>query len=159
MANKIIFTNVSLLSFQRTSKEASAKLSAAFNDQIIKAMAWAEVPECLSGGSLDGKLNATSCRLEPNEKSLRAHGIDLDLSMASDFSYTRLELEGKKGRGHRLELRFKITLADNEACAKLERYLLTIGPSPSKLSINHAVQTTLEMQAEDGDSDQAEMVQ
>jgi len=129
MADKITFTNVQLLSFGRKPEGGSAKFSAASSDKVSEAMGWQDIPECLTGGKLEGELRATSATLSPNEKELRKHETELDISRVSGFETVRLELERSKGKGHRTELRFSISFSDPNGARKLEQYITSCGKS------------------------------
>ena len=50
----------------------------------------------------------------------------------------RLELNGKQGKGHRTELRFKVRSQDPQAARKLELYMLVAGKS--KLVVSYEKQ-------------------
>lgn len=129
MAEKIIFTGVQLLSFGRKPEGGTAKFSAAFSEKVSEAMGWEDIPECLTGGKLEGELRATSATLAPNEKELQKHEMDLDISHVGSFETVRLKLERSKGKGHRTELRFSVSFSDPNGARKLEQYITSCGKS------------------------------
>ena len=87
------------------------------------------MPECLTGASLDGELAATVIVLTPKDESLKRHEMQLDVSKVNGFKTIRLELEGKRGVGHRTELRFLAHFSDVKGAAKLEAYMMTAAKS------------------------------
>jgi hypothetical protein len=54
--------------------------------------------------------------------------------------------EGKKRKGHRLEVRFDLHFPDLKGCWKLEQYLLTVGDRKGSLNVQYAKQQKLEME-------------
>lgn len=144
MAEKITFTGVQLLGFGRDSKGGKATFSAGLNGVVQRAMSWGEIPEFLTGGDLEGELSATVITLVPKEAELKRHETSIDVSKVSKFSSVRLELEGKKGKGHRTELRFTVTFSDQKGARKLEEYMQTCGKSSLIVSYEkQAVQADL----------------
>ena len=125
MAEKLTFTSVQLDKFGRNDKGVHADFSASLNSAVIQKMGWTEIPECLTGADLEGEITAISLELIPSDKELRKHAIELDLSKLHSFQTVRRELEGKKGKGYRTELRFKLSSQDVNGCRKLESYYLT----------------------------------
>ncbi len=125
MSEKLTFTGVELLGFSRDSEGGKAKFSSSLTSAIIKKMGWGEIPEFLTGGSLEGELAALSVELIPKEQELQRHHIQLETRQVSKFLTVRLELEGKSGKGHRTELRFTVLFQDTKGARKLEEYMLT----------------------------------
>lgn len=134
MAEKIVFGGAQLLSFTRKASGGKATFSSSLNSAVINKMGWAEVPEAITGASLEGDLAASSLVLTPKDKELARHETQIEISRVAKFETVRLELEGKSGKGHRTELRFTAYFADPVACKKLEAYLLTCGKSTVTVS-------------------------
>jgi len=143
MADKITFTSAVLESFSRNGNGGKAKFSCGLNAKVMAAMGWVEIPECLTGASLEGELHATTADLVPSEAQLKSHGFELTVSEVSKFESIRLEIEGKKGKGHRTELRFVVAFPDQKGAAKLEKYMLTVGEGKSSLTVSYTRQETL----------------
>ena len=144
MAEKLTFTSVELDKLGRDKKGVWATFSASFTSEVIQALGWAEIPECYTGGALEGEITAISLELIPNDKPLARHRTQLDLAQVKGFETVRRELEGKQGKGHRTELRFDVYCQDQEGAAKLERYKLTCGKSKMLVSYEKpATQTDL----------------
>src|ERR1700748_2294809 len=129
MADKITFTSVQLLSIARKKEGGRAVFCASLSGPVMKAMEWTEIPECLTGTSLEGVLAAPQIELVPNEEALKRHALTLDSQKIAKFETVRLELENKKGKGYRTELRFTVWFQDPKGARKLEEYLLTCGKS------------------------------
>ena len=134
---KLTFTSVELDKFNRSKEGVTASFRASLNSQVMGKMGWSEIPECLTGASLEGELTAISLELIPADKALEKHAISLDLAKISDFAIVRLELEGKQGKGHRTELRFKVRSQDPQGARKLELYMLVAGKSRMPVSFEH----------------------
>lgn len=143
MADKITFTEAVLRHFGRSSNIGSATFSASLTDKVLKALEIGDIPEFLSGATLDKDLHATTFELTPSERELAKHGFELEISRANKFSVVRLELDGKRGKGHRQELRFTVTFADKNGCRKLEQYMTIIGEGKGRLSISYTKQEVL----------------
>lgn len=151
MAASIAFTNVQLLSFSRKSTGGTASFSASLTAPVIKAMQWAELPECQTGAGLDGDLAAHQVELTPKEPELQKHAMTLDCKRIHKFTVTRLEIEGKKGKGHRFELRFEVSWPDPNGAQKLEQFIISCGKSILKVHYTkQAVQETLPDTEDDG---------
>ena len=142
MAEKLQFSSVELDKFSRSKDGTAAKFRASLNAAVIGKMGWTEIPECLTGADLEGDIVAISLELIPDEKLLTKHACQLDLAQINAFKTVRLELEGKKGKGHRTELRFTVTSQDPQAARKLELYMLTCGKS--KLLVSYEKQAQQE---------------
>lgn len=140
MADKITFSGVQLLGFSRDLHGGKATFSATFGSSVTTKMGWTEIPECLTGGSLEGELSATSLELVPKDAELKRHQIQLDITRVSKFLTVRLELEGKSGKGHRTELRFTAYFADPKGARKLEEYMLTCDKSTLVVSYEKQAQ-------------------
>lgn len=108
-----------------------------------------EVPAMLTGANLEGDLHATSCDLIPSEGALKKHAVDLEINRVTKFEAVRLELEGKKGKGYRTELRFKVHFTDKAGARKLEQYMLTIGEGKGSLTVSYTKQTELPLATTD----------
>lgn len=146
MPDKITFTSARLEKFSRSSDGGVAIFASSWNQKVADALNWSnELPECLTGANLEGDLHATTCELIPSESALKKHGIELEISRVTKFETVRLDLEGKKDKGHRTELRFKIHFTDKNGARKLEQYMLTIGEGKASLTVSYTKQEVLPM--------------
>lgn len=140
MSEKLTFTGVELLGFSRDSEGGKAKFSSSLTSSVIKKMGWGEIPEFVTGTSLEGELAAGSVELVPKEQELQRHQIQLDTRQVSKFNTVRLELEGKQCKGHRTELRFIVLFQDTKGARKLEEYMLTCKKSTLVVSYEKQAQ-------------------
>ena len=140
MPDKITFTSVQLLGFSRDADGGVAKFSATLGAPVMRALDWSEMPECLTGGKLEGELAASSLQLTPNDEALKRNAIQLETSKVGKFEVVRLELETSKGKGHRKELRFQASFSDIKGARKLEEYILTAGKSTAVVSYTKQAQ-------------------
>ena len=157
MPSKVTFTSARLESFSRSTKGGIAQFSAAWNKKAADALEWSELPDSVSGADLDGDLAASILELTPSDKPLAKHAIELDITRVHKFEAVRLELEGKQGKGHRLEVRFKVSFVAAAACELLESYMLTVGEGKSTLTVSYAKQGSLALTPEQQQAASAEM--
>ena len=152
---KLTFTTVELIKFTRDKKTTKATFSAGFGRDVIAKMGWSDIPECLTGGNLEGELTVYALELVPSDAGAKRHAIELQPAEIHSFSTVRLELEGKRGKGHRTELRYIVSSADPEAASKLERYMISCGKSSMRVSYEPVTKQSdlpgAELRAEDSD--------
>jgi len=105
--------------------------------RLFSDMGWTVPGEKNSLEKLDGKFRSGSFTLTANGDSKLAvkspdgrvnpHAeCSVDFTECHGFECHRLELEGRKGKGFRRELRFSVKVEDREAAAKLEAYMTSI---------------------------------
>ena len=140
MPEKLTFTSVELDKFTRSTDGLVANFRASLTAPVMAKMGWTEIPECLTGASLDGEVTAISLELVPADKPMEKHAMSLDLAKINSFATVRLELEGKKGKGFRTELRFKVHSQDAQGARKLEIYMLVAGKSKMIISYEKQAQ-------------------
>jgi hypothetical protein len=146
MSDTITFTSAVLESFSRSGSGGRAKFSAALTDKVRSALGWTgEIPDYFTGGTPEADLHAVEAELVPNEKQLHKHRVGLSIQQVHRFELVRLELEGKKGKGHRLELRFDVKFGDTRGCEKLEKYMQTIGEGKGSLTVTYTPQQDLDL--------------
>lgn len=144
MPSKVTFTSARLESFKRSPEGGVAQFASSWNQKVADALNWKEeMPEFMAGANLDGDLHATTCELIPSESELKRHGIEIEINRVTKFEVVRLELEGKKGKGTRTELRFKVHFTDKAGGKKLEQYMLTIGEGKGSLTVSYQKQEVL----------------
>lgn len=148
-STKISFTSARLEKFSRSSDGGTAQFASSWNQKVADTLDWSDIPDCFTGASLEGDLHAISCELIPSEGPLKKHAIDLEINRVTKFEAVRLEIEGKKGKGYRKELRFKVHFTDKSGAKKLEQYMLTIGEGKSSLTVSYTKQETLPLQSEE----------
>jgi hypothetical protein len=138
------FTNVTLKAFGRNEKGGHSDWIGPLTKAVMNLMGWQQIPECYKGGKLDCDLAARQIELTPNEEALVRHALTLDIQRMYSFVVVRREIEGTHGKGHQLDLCFKIDFADPIGARKLEEYMLVAGKS--KLRVDYepvAVQDNL----------------
>ena len=158
MPQKLTFTSVELDKFSRNREGCTAKLKSSLNSDVIRQMGWTEIPECLTSSDLEGEITCISLELVPADKEMAKHATSLELAKLKKFQTQRMELEGKRGKGHRTELWFSVESADPQAARKLELYLLVAGKS--KLVVSYEPQAKQEvLPGATADQEQAELLQ
>ena len=103
-------------------------------------MGWNGFPAGATSVKLEGELHATSMTLTPKEGPLSKWTTTFDISKVSDFQAFRLESEGTRGKGHRIELRFGVSFADREGCRYLEEYMTNAGEAKASLDVSYTKQ-------------------
>lgn len=149
MSTSIQFTGVVLKSFGRSPKGGHASYSANYSKAVADAMGWGPLENGVTSAKLEGRLSATHASLQPKEGPLAKYQIAFDATAVTAFEGVRYEVEGKKGKGHRLELHFKVEFADTSACKFLEEYMTTVGEGKGVLNVNYVKQTALDLVEED----------
>lgn len=151
MSDTLQFTSAVLKSFGRDKNGGHAVFAANYLPKSsCDELGWGGISAGAQSVKLIGELHATHAILIPKEKPLAKHKIDFDINEVSDFQAFRLELEGSKGKGTRLELRFKVHSAAVSMCRALEEYMMTIGEGKSTLQISYVKQGNL-LQGEEDD--------
>ena len=137
MAEQLTFTSVELDKLGRNNKGAWGTFSASLNQSVIKKMGWADIPECFTGSDLEGEIAAISLELTPDDSGRKS--IELEQALIVEFKTVRRELEGKQGKGHRTELRFRVVCQDMKGAGKLEAYKMSnLGKSKLRVSYEKA---------------------
>lgn len=140
---EITFTSCVLRSFSRNHNGGEAQFSASLTIPVCEAMKWTNangtpaVSDFLTGAKPEGELHGSSMTLRSKEGDLAEYEIGIDISKVHGFELVRRELPTSRGKGHRFELRFKVTFADLTACRFLEEYMVAAGDSKGSLIVRH----------------------
>lgn len=149
MSDTLEFPAVTLKSFSRHHSGGDATFLSTFPPSVGKHMGWNGMPQSVTSAKLEGQLAATHVTLKPKDGQLKKWAIDFDAKMVSNFQVFRLELEGHKGKGYRIEMRFTVSFADTTACAELEKYMTSVGEAKSTLTVSYVKQAELPMEEEE----------
>jgi len=155
MSDTILFPTVKLESFNRGHKGGHAQFSSTFPKAVGDAMGWNGIPDGVTSAKLEGNLAATHVVLKPKDGPLSKWELGFDATQVGGFEVFRLELEGHKGKGHRIELRFKVAFADKQACRYLEEYITNAGEAKASLIVSYVQQTKMDLQPGDQQNDLA----
>lgn len=146
MADKISFLSAQLISFSRKITGGEAKFSASLSTPVQKALGWTDIPAFLTSCKPEGEIaGATTMEIMPKDAELRKFGRDLQISKVHGFELLRLEIEGKRDKGHRIELRFSVSFQDQKGARILEEYLMTAGEAKSTVTVSYVKQGSLTM--------------
>lgn len=138
MSKSLEFTNVILKTISRTSKGGTAAFSASLTKPVIAAMKWGDVPDWQTGSKPEGDLHAQSMTLTPPPgTALKNNVVTVEISRVCEFEMVRREIEGKKGKGHRVDLHFKAKFADPTGLAFLEEYMVNVGEEKGRMNIEY----------------------
>jgi len=156
MADTLVFSSARLRGFSRDANSGTAKFSSTISAAVQRALKWEDLPECYTGGKPEGQLHATEIEMAPDEDGLKRQKFKLATSSITKFEIVRLELEGKKSKGHRLELRFDVNFTDKHGADKLEKFMLVAGDCKSKLTATYVKQEEFKLIEEQQALDTAE---
>jgi hypothetical protein len=119
-------------------------------ETLFEKMGWTLPGEKTKSEKLEGKFEGGSLIHSASDKLVNAE-YDIAYLVLSDFEMIRLEIEGKKKKGFRRELRFKATFKEQDACAKLEAYMFESDNARGPLKVTYypeQVQEDLELTEE-----------
>lgn len=105
-------------------------------EKLFEKMGWTIPGEKTKSEKLEGKFEGGSLIHTASDKLIEAE-YDISYKVLSDFEMVRLEIEGKKKKGFRRELRFKATFEEQEACAKLEAYMFASDNARGPLKVTY----------------------
>ena len=83
-----------------------------------------EAEETIVAKSKNGKVNTSA-------------EVDIEYLEANSFQVQRLEIEGRKGKGFRRELRFTVKFKQDDGCALLESYMSQTGSRRGTLRLKY----------------------
>lgn len=89
--------------------------------------------------TFDGKLEGGSFILTSKDKLVDGE-VDISYTTCNSFACHRFELEGRKKKGFRRELRFTVTFKQQDACALLESYMMTTDNARGVLQLTYVEQ-------------------
>jgi hypothetical protein len=104
-------------------------------EELCRRMNWQVPNEHTTLQQLEGKFNGGSFVIRVNDKLSDAE-CELAYKTINAFAIHRLEIEGRKGKGFRRELRFNGSTEDPEACAAIESYMGRIGTSTGEMTVS-----------------------
>lgn len=133
---ELVFTGVQLLSFGRTPKKNGIAVFAAdFTKTLAGKLELEDIPENYTDGSPDVDLDATEFTIQSKDGDLAKWIFTVKCQSLRDVSIQRYEKEGKKGKGFRHRIFFKIRFADLTGCSLLEQYMVNQGENKGNLSV------------------------
>ena len=117
-------------------------------DSLCRKMGWQVPDDKTTEQGLEGKLEGGSIVLLCDTNIGKAVEIDMPFKAISGFKLLRLELEQKKGKGFRRELRFNGTFDYAEGAATFESYMNRTANTEGTLTVTYLkenVQTAIEL--------------
>jgi len=105
-------------------------------EALCKKMSWQLPDDHTTLQQLEGTLHGGSFVMRVNDKLSDAE-VELPFKSMNAFAIHRLEIEGRKGKGFRRELRFNGVTEDETACASIESYMGRIGTSTGELTVGY----------------------
>lgn len=153
MPQKLSFSKVTLLSFNRKVEHGTARFSAAPTKAVSKAMDWSDLPDSYKSAQPTGMLAASLAELTPSDSALAKHALELSVSTVRDFEFVKIQVKkGKtatKAPTFRTELHFAVDFIDPNGARKLEAYMQVAGEST--LRVTYEKQAELDLTAEGGE--------
>lgn len=141
--NYITFPSVKIAEFGRVDPSSGwikfqSSLPKGF-EKLFDLMGWDVPGDKTMSEKLEGKLEGGHLILTAKDKLVEAE-VDIEYISITDFSCLRLELEGRKGKGFRRELRFNVKFKQQDACALLEGYQFASDNARGSLKVNYLVE-------------------
>lgn len=134
---KTTFTGLTLNSFTRKQSGITASFSANMTQKVAEQMGWRMMSDKETSVALEGALAATVITLSA-AGTLSTFNISIDAQSVESFEGVRREVEGKKGKGFRHELHFKVKSADQTGSRDLEKFILSIPEGKGTMVVMHA---------------------
>lgn len=106
-------------------------------EKLFDAMDWQVPDDHVTAQSLEGKLEGGSFFMTSKGEKLVDGEVEIDFGTITGFKCLRMELEGRKGKGFRRELRFSATLKSDDGLALIESYMLATDNARGVLTINY----------------------
>lgn len=147
--NQITFPSVKIAEFGRVDPSSGwikfqSSLPKGF-EKLFDLMGWDVPGDKTMSEKLEGKFEGGHIILTSKDKLVEAE-VDIEYVSITDFQCLRMELEGRKGKGFRRELRFNVKFKDETTCALLEAYQFKCDNARGSLKVTYLVepvQTTL----------------
>jgi len=89
--------------------------------------------------NLEGKLEGGHLILTSRDKLIDAE-VDIEFSTITKFACHRFELEGKKGKGFRRELRFEVKFKRGDGATRLENYMMWTDNARGVLKVTYLLE-------------------
>ena len=137
---RIVFNGARIAEVRRVDAEAgSFKFHVNLGkrmEALCEKMGWQIPGDKTTLEQLEGKLNGGSLVLRCQDKLVDAE-VEMAYKNINGFALHRLELEGRKGKGFRRELRFNGRFDDPEGCAKMESYMSRTANARGQLTVTY----------------------
>ena len=105
-------------------------------EKLFKAMEWQVPDEHVTAQKLEGKFEGGYFVLTAKDKLIEGE-VEIEFGTMSGFTCLRMELEGRKGKGFRRELRFQATLKSADGLALMESYMARTDNARGILAVNY----------------------
>lgn len=153
---KIEFTGVKLKKFSRDQNGGEAQFTANLTQRVSQQLGWGDMRDFEKSIDLEGDLSAQTMTLCAKDSLLAGYEIGVDIGGVASFKGLRREVEGRKNKGFRFDLHFKVKFVDPRACAFLEEYMCKTGDSRGTLTVSYTAQAVQQVLPGGGEaSDQA----
>lgn len=134
---KTKFTGITLKSFTRKAEGLDASFSSNLTATLIDSMGWGALRDHEKSVQLEGALAAQTVTLN-GSGTLSTFEVSIDAQSVTDFQGVRREVEGKKQKGFRHELHFKLKSADSTGARDLEKYIQSIPEGKGTMIVMHS---------------------
>lgn len=156
----INFPGVKIAEFGRSAPDAGyikfhSTLPKGF-EKLFELMGWDIPGNKTSLEKLDGKLEGGHLILTSRDKIIDAE-VDIEFSSIKDFACHRFELEGKKGKGFRRELRFTAAFKCEDGAANLESYMMRTDNAKGSLKVTYLLEPVQTEMSLEGEEEQIEI--
>lgn len=134
---KTKFTGLTLKSFTRKPEGIDASFSSNLTAELIRSMGWGELRDHEKSVKLEGSLAAQTITVN-GSGTLSSFEVSIEAQSLGDFEGVRREIEGKKQKGFRHELHFKVKSADRTGARDLEKFILSIPEGKGTMIVMHS---------------------
>jgi hypothetical protein len=134
---KTKFTGLTLKGYHRISEGTTASMSSNLTADLIRSMGWTELLSHQKSVELDGSLAAKTITLN-GAGTLSSFEVSIEAQSVGNFEGVRREIEGKKQKGFRHELHFKVKSADRTAGRDLEKFITSIPEGKGTMIVMHS---------------------
>jgi hypothetical protein len=140
---KITFPGAKMADFGRSAPDSGyikfhCTLPKGF-ENLFTAMGWDVPGRKTTSENLEGKLEGGHLILTSRDKLIDAE-VNIEFSTITKFACHRFELEGKKGKGFRRELRFEAKFKCVDGAANLENYMMRTDNARGVLQVTYLLE-------------------
>ncbi len=156
---KITFTGAVLEKVDRVAAAATLHFQCELTASVGKHLEWGDLPDGSKKSAMDGQLAGGSFVLSPQQgkqmaiKETLPDELSANLLTCGGFVITRMNLEGTKGKGFRRKITFALKSPDEDAAAKAEGWLTSVGDLKASLSVSYSSKESGKPEESDDDEE------
>lgn len=130
-------SGVILNSVHRSSKEGTLKFRANLSKEFSRKMEWGDLSVGQTSANMEGAIVDAARIMAAEQSGLFAAGeFRADVQKVSKFEILRMEVENKRGKGHRFVLDFEAKFVKSGIAALADEWILAVGSGAATMKIN-----------------------